>query len=268
MSFFCANHLHAGYEKNNVVKDISFCLNEGNILGIVGANGCGKTTLLKSVCGILLHDGECFLRGEKTDNLSAKRLAQKFSYIPQRSGISIEVSALEVVLMGFNPKLRLLQNPDKQMKQKAKDALFVVGLGEKCNDSYLSLSEGQKQLCILARTLVADADLLLLDEPESALDFKFRYKILSILKDWVTKEKKGAIVTLHDGTLALNYCDELLLLDNGYALGTINPKTDTIEKMETMLGKIYGNISIHKCYGKDGKENLIMIKEADNESNY
>ena len=131
------------------------------------------------------------------------------------------------------------------------------------NENYLSLSEGQKQLCILARTLVSDANLLLLDEPESALDFRFRYQMLDMLKNWVAQKKRGAIVTLHDGALALNYCDELLLLSDGRVLGTIRPKTDPFEKTEEMLSQVYGSISLQRCFGRDGREHIVMIKEAE-----
>lgn len=261
MSFFSVDHLYAGYGKKNILSDISFSLEEGHMIGILGANGCGKTTLLKCICGILPHSGKCTLLGEKTEGLSAKRIAQKCSYIPQRSGISIEISTLDVVLMGFNPKLGLLEGPNEEMKKKAKETLRLVGLGDRENDNYLYLSEGQKQLCILARTLVSDANLLLLDEPESALDFRYRYQTLAILKEWVRQNKRGAVVTLHDGVLALNYCDELLLLADGRVLGIVRPKTDPIEKTEEMLCKIYGSISLQKCFGRDGREHIVIIKE-------
>ena len=263
MSFLSVNHLSAGYCKKNILSDVSFSLEEGRILGVLGANGCGKTTLLKCLCGILPHEGECILLGEKIEKLSARQIAQKCSYIPQRSGISIEISALDVVLMGFNPKLRLLEHPNEEMRRKAKNTLSLVGLGGREDENYLSLSEGQKQLCILARTLISDADLLLLDEPESALDFRFRYQMLTILKNWVSREKRGAVVTLHDGTLALNYCDELLLLSGGSVLGIVCPKEDSFEQMEEMLSKIYGSISLQKCFGKNGREHIVMIKEED-----
>lgn len=261
MSFFSVHHLSAGYGKKNILSGISFSLEDGHILGILGANGCGKTTLLKCLCGILPHEGECTLLGEKIEDLSARQIASRCSYIPQRSGIAIEISALDVVLMGYNPKLRMLEHPSVEMRSKAKEALSLVGLGERENENYLSLSEGQKQLCILARTLISDANLLLLDEPESALDFRFRYQMLTILKDWATQEKRGAIVTLHDGALALNYCDELLLLDDGTVLGVVRPQTDSMEQIEKMLSKIYGSITLQKCYGKNGREHIVIIKE-------
>ena len=84
--------------------------------------------------------------------------------------------------MGFNPKLRLFEYPDEKMKKAGEDALALVGLSGKKDDNYMTLSEGQKQLCIIARTLVSGAKLLLLDEPESALDFKLRYKTFLLLK--------------------------------------------------------------------------------------
>lgn len=263
MNLFSASSLCAGYGKKNIISNISFSLEEGHILGVLGANGCGKTTLLKCICGILPHSGECMLLGEKLEKLSARRIAQKCSYIPQRSGISIEISVLDVVLMGFSPKLRLLEHPTNEMRRKASKALALVGISEKENENYVSLSEGQKQLCILARTLVSEANLLLLDEPESALDFRFRYKMLETLKSWIACGKRGAIVTLHDGALALNYCDELLLLANGEVLGIVRPAHDPLEKTEEMLSKIYGSISLQRCCGRDGKNHIVMIKEEE-----
>lgn len=263
MTFFSVNHLSAGYGKNNVLSDVCFSLDEGEIIGVLGANGCGKTTLLKCICGILPHDGQCTLSGENIDNLPAKQIAQKCSYIPQRSGLAIDISVFDVVMMGFNPKLRLFEYPDEKMKKAGEDALAMVGLFEKKDDNYMTLSEGQKQLCIIARTLVSGAKLLLLDEPESALDFKLRYKTFLLLKEWIKNNKSSAIVTLHDSTLALNYCDQLLLLDDGKVLCSICPKTDSVEYMEKMLSQIYGKVSLQKCCTKDGNESIVMIKEED-----
>ena len=261
MSFFTAEHLRAGYGKKNILSDVSFSVEAGSILGILGANGSGKSTLLKAVCGILPHDGTCTLCGERLEGMGARRLAQLCSCIPQRSGISIALTALDVVLMGFNPRLGLLAHPTGQMRARAYEALARVGLGGREHENYLSLSEGQKQLCILARTFVSDAALLLLDEPESALDFRYRYHMLDALRAWVADGTRGAVMTLHDGMLALNYCDVLLLLDDGKALAEVRPRTDPIEKTESVLRMIYGNISLQICRGRDGREHMIMIRE-------
>lgn len=261
MSFFSANNITAGYGKRNVITDISFDLNPGSLMGIIGANGSGKTTLLKAMCGILPHHGTCTLTGTVLETLSPRQLARLCSYIPQRSGISIDISALDVVLMGFNPHLGLLEHPGGAMKEKALQVLSQVGLSGKEHTNYLHLSEGQKQLCILARTLVSDSKLLLLDEPESALDFRFRYHMLGILRDWAAAGQCGAVITLHDPALALHYCDRLLLMSDGGVLGTVCPRTDPLDKIERMLSMVYGPISLQTCTSRGGQKHLVMLKE-------
>ena len=140
-------------------------------------------------------------------------------------------------------------------------ALLQVGLSGKEEMNYLHLSEGQKQLCILARTLVSHSRLLLLDEPESALDFRYRYRMLDILRHWTDASRGGVIITLHDPMLALNYCDKLMLLKNGEILDILSPKEDSAEKMEQALQKVYGPVSLQLCKTRGGREVLTMLKE-------
>lgn len=249
MSLLEVRHLCAGYGKRRILEDISFSLDPGELVGVLGENGSGKTTLLKSVCGILPHRGECLLGGENREDLSSRQLARKISYIPQRSGISIDLSALEVVLMGFNPQLRLLEYPNAAMKRRAGQALEAVGLGGRGEENFQSLSQGQQQLCILARTLVSQAEVLLLDEPESALDFGGRYRMLGQLQDFLGREK-AALVTLHDPQLALNRCHRLLLLSGGKLMGEIFPGRSSLRDMETALEKLYGELSLSRVDGQ------------------
>ncbi len=261
MNFFSAVHLTAGYGQQPVIRDVSFTLPAGCILGVLGANASGKTTALKAICGILPHSGSCTLEGVPLEKLSPRRLAQLCGYIPQRSGITIDISVLDVVLMGFNPQLGLLERPGREMTEMACRVLRQVGLADKEDMNYQHLSEGQKQLCILARTLVAERRLLLLDEPESALDFRLRYRMLEILREWVREKGTAAIVTLHDPMLALNYCDQLLLLSDGCVSGTLVPSVDSCDKMEELLTSIYGKVSLHTCRSYAGRTHLVMLKE-------
>lgn len=261
MSYFEVKNLSAGYDKELILKNISFDVAQECLLGVLGANGCGKTTLLKAICGLLPHTGSCLLQGSALEQMSARKIAGLCSYIPQRSGISIDISALDVVLMGFNPVLKLLEKPNRAMIQRAVEALAIVGLSGKEHENYLHFSEGQKQLCILARTLVTDSRLFLLDEPESSLDFHYRYQMLEILQNWIHEKKISVMTSLHDPALALNFCDKLLVLSQGTVLGILDPKCDSIEHIEELLSEIYGPVSLQRCTTKDGHSHLAIFKE-------
>ena len=261
MSFFTVNNLTVSYGKHEILSHLSFEVEASQTIGILGANGSGKTTLLKAICGILPHTGTCTLEGELLEKKSPKELAKLCGYIPQRSGISIDISVLDTVLMGCYPHLGMLEHPSPDMKNHAMELIGMVGLAGKENVNYLHLSEGQKQLCILARTLVTNSKLLLLDEPESALDFHFRYQMLALIKNWNKKTHSTALVSLHDPMLALNSCDRLLLLSDGHITSTIYPQTDTLSSIETKLCHIYGDISLHHCVNKSGQKQLVMLKE-------
>ncbi len=249
MSLLEVKGLSAGYGKRRILEDISFSLAPGELVGVLGENGSGKTTLLKSVCGILPHEGACLLGGENRESLSIRQIARKISYIPQRSGISIDLSALEVVLMGFNPRLGLLEYPGAAMKRQAGQALEAVGLGGLGEENFQSLSQGQQQLCVLARTLVSQAEVLLLDEPESALDFGGRYRMLGQLQNFLG-QGRGVLVTLHDPQLALNRCHRLLLLSGGKLISEIFPGRDALPDMESSLGRLYGELSLLQVDGQ------------------
>jgi len=260
MSFVQIRDLAAGYSGKTILNNISFSMESGEIVGILGANGSGKTTLLKAVCGILPHSGQCTVDGVVLEGLPPKKLGRLCGYIPQRSGISIDISVLDVVLMGFNPMLGLLEHPTAEMKDRAAAMLAETGLAGKEKENYLRLSEGQKQLCILARTLVSDGKLLLLDEPESALDFRHRGTAFDLLKRQAEKNCV-VLVTLHDPNLALNRCDRLLLLGEGRISAILSPGRDSEKYMADELSKIYGSVSLHRVKDGRGHDRLVMIGE-------
>ena len=258
MSILEVRQLTAGYGGKKVLQGVSFSLMPGELVGILGENGSGKTTLLKSICGIVPHGGSCLVGGMDSRSLSPRALARQVSYIPQQSGISIDLSALDVVLMGFNPRLGLLEYPSQDMKQQARRALREVGLAGREEENYQTLSQGQKQLCMLARTLVSQARLLLLDEPESALDFGGRYRMLTQLRRCLGGHC-GALVTLHDPQLALNCCDRLLLLGGGKLLGEICPRQDSLESMEEKLIGLYGGLTLLRAENRQGLHQLVLL---------
>ncbi|MBE6570487.1 MAG: ABC transporter ATP-binding protein [Ruminococcaceae bacterium] len=260
MTFFTAENITAGYDRKTIIENISFRMETGTVVGIIGANGCGKTTLLKALCGILPHTGICTIEGTTLEKLSLKQLAGLCGYIPQRSGITIDLPVMDVVLMGFNPHLGILAHPTQEMRKTASDALCKVGLSDRADMNYQKLSEGQKQLVILARTIVSGSKLLILDEPESALDFRHRHNVMHLIRSHIESVNGGAIISLHDPSLALNFCDYLLLIDEGKTAGFVSPKNDPLDKTEQLLSKIYGKISLHVCQNAGGREQIVMLQ--------
>ncbi len=261
-TFLNVRDLSAGYGKKEILSGISFSAAAGEMIGIIGENGCGKTTLLKALCGILPSEGEIFLDGCDLKKLSVKARARLTGYIPQRSGISISVSVKDAVLMGLNPQLSLLQYPGDQMKKRADEVLKTVGLSERASSDYQELSEGQKQLCMLARTLISGCRLLLLDEPESALDFGGRYRMMDLLKDCVRQADGIALLSLHDPVLALYACDRLLMIRDGKLCGTVMPAKESEEAIAEKFSLLYGPVSVHRIPDRQGIRRLILIREG------
>ena len=215
MSLLTVSHLSAGYGRKEILHDISFTSRPGTITGILGANGCGKTTLLKAIANILPHKGSCLLAENTLESLSARELAKQCGYIPQKSGITIDMTVLDVVLMGYHPDLSLLQPPTAQMKEHAKATLTMVGLPDREQANYNQLSEGQKQLCILARTFAGARKLLLLDEHTAALDPKTAAKVLEITEMIVNRDHLTTMMITHNMQDAITHGNRLIMMMEG-----------------------------------------------------
>jgi len=261
--YFEVENLCAGYGEKEIIHNISFEAKPHTLTALVGANGCGKTTLLKSIVNLLDYDGRCTLQGENLKEMSTRKLARKISYIPQRSGIHISLSVMDIVMMGFNPVLKLLQQPSVSQKQKAREALAIVGMEQYENTDYQTLSEGQKQLVLLARTMIEDTKLLILDEPDSALDFQNKHMILKLLSHLVNKEEKSGILCLHDPAVALEFCQQIVLIKEGYCVEILHPEKDSLEVMEEALRKVYGQVSLRKCIDRKEKRHLVLLWEGE-----
>lgn len=262
-NFFVADRIRAGYGKKEIVHDISFTVKSHTLTALIGPNGCGKTTLLKSIVNLLDYEGTCTLQGNDLKNMNVRKLAGEISYIPQRSGINISMPVIDVVLMGYNPVLKLLQRPSKRQRQRAREALVSVGMSRYENSDYLTLSEGQKQLVLLARTMIEDTKLLILDEPDSALDFQNKHRILQLLSQMIKAEEKAGILCLHDPAVALEFCQQLVVMKDGYCVEILHPAVDSMEVMEQALRYVYGNVSLNRCAGKNGEEHLVLLWEGE-----
>lgn len=238
-------NVRCGYHHREVVHNATFAVEGGEFCALLGLNGCGKTTLIKAICGFLpTHDGKCYADGVDCTAMNERQRALRMAYIPQRGSLISGKTALEVVLMGFNARLHLLDSPGRAHKQKAREALAQLGMEHLADRDYGELSEGQKQMVILARTLVQDTPVLLMDEPDSALDFVNRNIVLSKVRQILHSRNRAGLITLHDPNFALSYCDTLLLMQEGTIIQRLSLGEASREDVEEALKKIYGNIRI------------------------
>lgn len=166
-----------------IFENISFSIERGDILVVLGPNGTGKTTLIKSLNKIHeVNEGEILLNGNNIKNLSFKDIARSIGYIPQGHAPSFPFSVFDVVLMGRSPYINLSASPRGRDKKIAEDALRTLGIYHMRDKSYTNLSGGERQLVFLARVLAQEPDILILDEPTNHLDFGNQIKLLEILE--------------------------------------------------------------------------------------
>lgn len=250
MSLLTIKDLSVSLSGKKILKNLSLQCEAGEITAILGANGCGKTTLLRAICALISYDGTILLENENFKNKGRKEIAQLISYIPQKCGINISTTVTDTVMMAFNPRMKLLEGYSAHHREKAAEALEKVGAQEYADRDFTTLSEGEKQLVILARALLENSKLILCDEPESSLDYKNRHKALKLLKQTAKTRNCGVIMSLHEPSLALEYCDRLIIISDGNCIAQLSPKTDPVELMEEKLSVIYGPVSLESIKGK------------------
>lgn len=238
-------NIRASYGKELIVDDISFNIREGELTGLLGLNGAGKTTLLKVISGLLKQiDGECRIRNLDIHKLSDKKRARLISFMPQRYSVAYDTKVLDVVLMGITPYLGPFDTPTNEHKKLAFIALKTVGMDEYANENFRHLSEGQRQLIIVARNLLQDAEIMFFDEPESALDFNNSHMILSTIKELIDKNNKAGLITLHDPNMALSYCDRIIILKNKKKFADFYVTEVNINYLREIFTQVYDDIEI------------------------
>lgn len=198
------------------VKDICFSVKKGEVLTLLGPNGSGKTTILKTIFGLLKPRKKCvYINGKNLHSLPFKERSKLIGYIPQLHHPSFPYTVLDVVVTGFAPQLNIFESPREEHYRKALEKLRLLGIEHYKDKPYTQLSGGQLQLVLIARALVQDPEILLLDEPTAHLDFKNQIKILEIIKMLSKSKEISAIMTLHDPNLASIYSDRIALVKDG-----------------------------------------------------
>ncbi|NLJ88783.1 MAG: ABC transporter ATP-binding protein [Epulopiscium sp.] len=207
-------NITAGYNKVEVIKNINIEFEEGSITSIIGKNGCGKTTLLKTSANLLKpFKGEIRLGDKDIFSIPKKELAKKLSFLPQLRAVP-NITVYNLVMHGRYPYLGFSRTPQKKDKELVQKAIEDMGLNQYINKNIYELSGGQRQKVYIAMLLAQDTDIIFLDEPTTYLDINQQLEILEIIKR-LKEMAKTIIMVVHDLNNALSYSDKICLMDRG-----------------------------------------------------
>lgn len=240
-----------------VLSDINFEVNQKEILSILGSNGVGKTTLLKCTLGLLnWNSGRTLIDGKNRKDMKQSDVWSLIGYVPQAKLSAFAYTTEEMVLLGRNSRLGVLEQPGKEDRAIADQCMKRIGIeylrGKLCSQ----ISGGELQMVLIARALAAEPKLLILDEPESNLDFRNQLIVLETIKDLRDEEGISSIVNTHYPEHAITISDKALIL-NQDGSSVFGAAKDTIE--EPHLEKAFGvNVKIKDFYLSEKKYTCVL----------
>jgi len=227
--------LSFSYEDHSVLSDISLEVKGGELVGVLGPNGCGKTTLIKCINHILVPRGSVLFGGQDVARMGSTERARLFAYVPQALSIGMAMTVFESVLMGRRPHIRWgVGEPDLGMVSEVLERLKISDLAFR---KVTKISGGERQKVMIARALVQDPSLLFLDEPTSALDLRHQLEVMQIIRSVVNQKGIGALMAMHDLNLAARYCDRVVVLHRGRIAGQGVPSAILTEEL---IRDVYG----------------------------
>lgn len=241
-----AEKLSLAYGHNIVVRDLTFQALPGEMLGLIGPNGSGKSTVIKALSHVITpHSGKISIDGRNITRIPRSELARLVGVVPQMPLLPGTFTAFEIVLMGRNPHLGLFQTEGFRDMTITWQAMGRTNTRSFALRKVGELSGGEIQRLVIARALAQQPKAILLDEPTSNLDINHQVEILDLIKNLCREDNQTVVITLHDLNLAAQYCDRLMLLNQGqlHAAGTpaevINAKN--IEEVYGAEGCVYAH---------------------------
>ncbi|WP_107951643.1 ABC transporter ATP-binding protein [Lysinibacillus parviboronicapiens] len=228
--------------KKEIIKNVSIHVKRQQFVGLIGPNGCGKSTLLKSIYKSLVpQQGMVFLDDLDVLKTSEKKISQRLGVVGQFNEMHFDLSVQQMVMLGRTPHKKMLESDKQEDFEIVEEALTTTNLLEYKNRGFLSLSGGEKQRVILARTIAQQPKFMILDEPTNHLDIRYQIEILSCVKSL----NIGVLAALHDLEMAAHYCDYLYAIKEGevYAHGTPEEvlTSDTIQALYQIKCQTYTN---------------------------
>lgn len=227
----------AGYQGVDVVKDVSFSIESGEVLCLLGPNGVGKTTLFKSLLGFVpFSSGGLYVDGKRVDHRDRKRTASLMGYVPQVHEPPFPFLVIDVVVMGSIARSDMLSGPPKSAFREAEELLERLGVAYLRDRDYTKISGGERQMVLIARALMQSPAFLMMDEPTSSLDFGNQMRVLSRISE-LAEAGVGVVMTSHFPDHAFLCCDKAAVMSRTrpFRVGEV----DRIVTQET-LREAYG----------------------------
>lgn len=213
---FSANNVVAGYDNKIIINGINVTIPTNKISVIIGANACGKSTLLKTLARLIKPvSGEISLDGKQISKIHSKQLAQTLGLLPQSPVVPEGIIVSDLVSRGRFPYQTLLKGMGKKDYEAVEEALDIMSITELANRSVDELSGGQRQRVWIAMALAQQTDILLLDEPTTFLDITYQIEILDLLTDLNRKRGTTIVMVLHDINLSARYADYIFAVNKG-----------------------------------------------------
>ncbi|WP_068791823.1 ABC transporter ATP-binding protein [Brevibacillus laterosporus] len=274
-NYFYKKSNHGNEQKYLYHNDINFELQPGEIMSILGPNGAGKTTMLKCIMGLLRwKKGETLLGGKPLSSYSQKEVWKTIGYVPQASKMTFGYSILDLVIMGRALLLHTYAQPSEVDRKAALDALDMVGIQHLAEQPCTAVSGGELQLALIARTLVSEPNILVLDEPESHLDIHKQKIILQTIKKLVKERGLACVINTHYANHAFYFGDKVLMVakDQPIITGPVSElmteenllhyfQIEVTKLLHKVDGHVYETI-IPKYFGVDYDSNDIGKADA------
>lgn len=241
-------NITCGYGKKSILSDINLTINKAELTCLIGKNGVGKTTLFKTILGILPQlKGSITFDGTVTNGLTSLEQAKYISYVPQAQGSPFSFSVLDVVLMGqFAHNSGFFAKPSKKSVEIAMECLQILGIEKLTRKNFSRISGGQRQMVLIARAMAQQPQFIAMDEPTSNLDLGNQMRVLKMTQ--ILKEKGyGVIMNTHSPEQALQFGDKVIMLNSNSAARVGVPsdiiQSDTISELYSTPVEIVEAIS-------------------------
>lgn len=252
------SNLSFSYGDRLIIDKINFVVEDGQLISVLGPNGVGKSTLFRCILGLLKdYKGKIYLGGKDIKKLSTCEMAKLIAYIPQSHYPSFNYSVFDMVLMGTAVQVSSISSPGKKQIELVNKALDKMGIHHLHDRGYMQISGGERQLVLLARALVQEAKILILDEPTSNLDFGNQIKVMTQIKN-LAKEGYTIIQSTHNPDQTFLFSDKIIAMKDGRIIKYGKPD-DIISN--DLIQSLYGiDVEIQSLY--DDKIRVCIPCEA------